>query len=145
METLRPKLRCTRCGSFCGPTSGQSHTSAVRCLVIVAVDPGMSEASHSAQPSALQLRTSFAITLTLQSLLFSIPLLCFPIYLAFFLCVFPSVSKDFRGSAKKNPCFFFPGFPCFLFQKSKGWRTRAGPTVGCTRITHTHTLKLCWN
>ena len=31
---------------------------------------------------------------------------CFPIFLAF-LCVFPSFSKDFRGSAKRKTLAFF--------------------------------------
>ena len=52
---------------------------------------------------------------------FLIPLLfCFPIFLAFLgvcVCVFPSFSKDFRGSAKrKDPCLF-SGVPLLISQK----------------------------
>ena len=36
---------------------------------------------------------------------------------------FNPLSKDFRGSAKRKTLVFFVfrGFPCFFFQKSKGW------------------------
>ena len=59
-------------------------------------------------------------SLTLQSLLFSISLLfSFPIFLAFFLCVFPLFSKNFRGSAKRKTLAFLGGKP-LLFPKKQG-------------------------
>ena len=70
-------------------------------------------------------------TLTLQSLLFSISLLfSFSDFLAF-SCVFPSFSKDFRGSAKRKTLACLGKNPCF-FQKSKVWRVRVqNPQLGC--------------
>ena len=64
------------------------------------------------------------------------PILAFFDFLAFFVFRVPLLfcgvclcfSKDFRGSAKGNPCLF-GGSPCFFFQKSKGWRVRVGNAV----------------
>ena len=61
--------------------------------------------------------------LTLQSLLFSISLIFSFSDFPCFSCVFPSFSKDFRGSAKRETLAFLGKNPCF-FQKSKGWRVR---------------------
>ena len=47
----------------------------------------------------------------------------FPIFLAF-SCVFPSFSKDFRGSAKRETLAFFGEKPLLFRKKSKGWRVR---------------------
>ena len=84
-----------------------------------------------------------AQALTLQSLFFFFDFLTFcffrfPIFLAFFVrifpfssrilgvpCIFPSFSRDFRGSAKGDP-LLLSGFPFFL-RRSKGWRVRRGP------------------
>ena len=49
----------------------------------------------------------------------------YPIFLVF-LCVCPSSSKDFRGSAKRKP-LLFAGFPCF-FPKKQGLEGQ-GPQI----------------
>ena len=65
--------------------------------------------------------TKTRTTLTLQSLLFSISLFfCFPSFLTF-LFVFPSVSKDFRGSAKRNTPAFFGVSLAFFSPPKKHW------------------------
>ena len=62
-------------------------------------------------------------SLTLQSLLFSIPLLfLFSDFPCFFRVFFPSFSKDFKPRREKP--LLFSGFPLFFFKKSKGWRVR---------------------
>ena len=52
---------------------------------------------------------------------------CFPIFLAF-SCVFPSFSKDFRGSAKRETLAFLGKNPCFFEKKGgvggSGFRAR---------------------
>ena len=56
------------------------------------------------------------MSLTLQSLLFSISLLFFRFPLLFW-GVFPFFSKDFRGSSKRKTLAFCRCFPCFFFPK----------------------------
>ena len=64
------------------------------------------------------LRRLCQITLTLQSLLFSISLLFFRFSLLF-CAFFPLFSKDFRGSAKRKTLAFLGKNPCF-FPKKQG-------------------------
>ena len=42
------------------------------------------------------------------------------------VCVFFSVSQEFRGSADRK-VFFFLGFLAFFGAKSKDWRVRVSP------------------
>ena len=62
-------------------------------------------------------------TLTLYSLFFSTSLFFFSVFPCFFVRVFPFFSKDFRGSAKRKPVFFWWVFLA-VFTESKGWRVR---------------------
>ena len=73
-----------------------------------------------------------APSLTLQSLLFSISLLFSLSDFPFFFCVFPSFSKDFRGSAKRKPLLF--GEKPLLFPKKQGLE---GQGVGERRLFRT--------
>ena len=66
-------------------------------------------------------------TLTLQSMFFfDFLAFLFSDFPCFFL-PFGFLSKDFKVSAKRKNPIFFRGFPCFFFEKSKGWRVRVSP------------------
>ena len=61
---------------------------------------------------------------------FCLALFDFLVFLVFrfpllFGCVFPSLSKDFRGSAKRKTLVFFGVSPFFFSKKNKGCRVRA--------------------
>ena len=59
-------------------------------------------------------------------LLFRFPYcFCFRFSLLF-LCTFPLIARDFKGSVKRKTLAFFVVFLVFFIQTSKGWRLRVG-------------------
>ena len=86
----------------------------------VSATPQQSEICVKSSVFCQRFRREILVTLTLQSLLFSISLLFFrfPISLAF-LCLFHFFSKDFRVPRKTLAIFFFGVSLAFFFLQKK--------------------------